>query len=31
MRVILLLSLLGLTACATQNQLPEDFDSSFEF
>lgn len=31
MRILLLISLLGLTACATPNALPEDFNPEFAF
>ena len=31
MRILLLTALLALAACQTTNELPEDFDPTFEF
>jgi len=31
MRVLMIIAILGLAACATPNALPEDFNSEFEF
>lgn len=31
LRLTLIIALLGLTACASPNALPEDFNAEFEF
>jgi hypothetical protein len=31
MRILLLTALLGLAACQTANQLPDDFDATFAY
>jgi hypothetical protein len=31
LRLLIILSLLGLVACATPNALPEDFNAEFDF
>ncbi len=31
LRLLIICTLLGLTACASPNALPEDFNADFEF